>query len=196
MGIARLAHLSPLEREVAAATVAPLEVDEPPRFRDEVRRSGHVRKHVVEAREERWQQILGQDAVTAARDADRAGEPVPQAAADGYEQAVAAVLVDASRCGCGHLHLAEVEPGPDGRGFRAVRQTVRAWDTARRIVAVATVFAGIGRQQRWVLRTGYRELGRIGAAAFARKQRRRAMEEARVGAVVLLAIHDPETLGG
>lgn len=172
----------------------PIEVPEGCRFRSTNSLREHVIKHVLEGRDERWHQVVGNEALSAPRDERAFGrdefEPNCRIVARLYEETLARAVHRASGAGVEHVHVAEVEVDADYQPLAARSQSVEAWPSEELLFIVARAPVSDGALGPSTLRTGYRPHPKLGRRAHARKCRERQSEKARLLSVVVLAVHD------
>ncbi len=194
---------SPAERraafERAKASLTPVEVAVAPRFRTMESLVVHVRKHVLDSRDERWKELLDPGAIHEARaaDVDRQRADLPATGplkrlAEAYQTVVGGALRDACQAGVGHGHLGGLSLNDDGEGFSVARHTVMAWDRTRRMVIVASALVREGMVRPYKIRTGFRNTGRLSDQRFAARWRARLKERARTRGETIVAIHDQD----
>lgn len=133
---ALVAAESPWETAVAR------DFDPPHRFISRTHRDDHVRKHVLEARHERWHQLLDPDALESARDDPRNSEAFAHLARE-YESILSTVLEEALQPPRRAARLIRFELAPPTAdrpmfgGYVPDRRSIVAWCPDRRIRVIA-----------------------------------------------------------
>ncbi|MAB71535.1 MAG: hypothetical protein CMJ54_03410 [Planctomycetaceae bacterium] len=192
---AQLASLLALEQ--------PVEPTIPLRFGSRRGRDEHVRKHVLGTRAERWWDLLGQDAIDAARQADHDfGEghrdPRFERLARAYESFLSERLLAAVQTGLHHVHIVTFElatppPGVTAMlGYRVSRRVVVAWSPKEKMRIVAGFPVRDGESPAYTLWSGFRHDVKASAGRFSRGIRTRMLDRHRHHQERLVAIHDGE----
>ncbi|MCL4201879.1 MAG: hypothetical protein KJ000_05250 [Pirellulaceae bacterium] len=171
-----------------------VEPTSPVRFRNRERLMEHVVKHVLENRDERWQQLLDEDWLAKARVEyrnGRTGKAVNRIARQ-YQTLVGDCLVSVCEQGRSHQHSCRYTLDFADRSRRAISQIIDAWPDQEKFVIAASAFVKNDQLTTYRLQTAFRPWPRLSAKGHRRKARERARTLKMVHPRCLLQIHDPQ----
>jgi hypothetical protein len=170
------------------------------RFSRKERLLAHARKHVIDARGERWHSVLDAESIGAARDEIAAGRrdgPAVMELSATYQRCLASKIHALGVAGEGHMHMLRCELSENLEPTTIRSQDILAWDVDDAIWIVAGVSVRNGREAGSpFLRTGYRPFKRMPKRAFERRMRERVKERLRMRDRVALAWHDRNSAEG
>ena len=193
------------EHAALLALEQPVEPANPVRFGSRRSRDEHVRKHVLGARAERWWDLLGQDLLDDARQADHgdgvgSSDPRFERLARAYESLLSDRLLASVTAGIHHVHIVTFElasPPADGGarpilGYRVSRRLVVAWSPEEKMRIVAGFPVREGEPPAYTLWSGFRHDVKASVGRFTRGIRSRMLDRHRHHQERLVAIHDGE----
>ncbi|MAH65058.1 MAG: hypothetical protein CMJ27_01505 [Phycisphaerae bacterium] len=187
------------------AAEAAVEPEDTLRFGSRRSRNDHVRKHVLGTRSERWWDLLGQDLLDGARQADHddgdgSRDPRFERLARAYESLLSDQLRSAVRAERHHVHIVtfEIASPPRGvtakpmLGYRVSRRLVVAWSPEAKLRIVAGFPVSDGGPPAYTLWSGFRHDVKASVGRFTRGIRSRMLDRHRHHQERLVAIHDGE----
>jgi hypothetical protein len=153
-------------------------LERPMRFIARRHRDEHVRKHVLAARNERWQDLVNPTLLSQVRDGD-GGEVTFDGLARAYVRVLGSAFEEAVQAGVRVVRLVRFEilpPTESGQvigGYRADLRTLTAWCPIRRLRIVAGFPVSESGVTAYRLLSGYRSDLRGSAGSFDRAVLRR-----------------------
>jgi hypothetical protein len=165
----------------------------PVRFRSRERWMEHVVKHVLENRDERWQQLLDENLLADARVEYRNGCPgkAMNGIARQYQTLVSDCLVALCEQGRSHQHSCRYTLDFSDRSRKAISQIIDAWPEQEKLLIAASAFVKDDQVTAYRLQTAFRPWPRLSANGHRRKARERARNLKMVYPRCMLQIHDP-----
>lgn len=162
------------------------------KFVNRKRLMAHVVKHLIEGRDERWQQLIDEDILAAARVEHREGQPgvAFNTLADQYQAFASEQLAALCAKGQAHQHLCRYTWDLSSRSKKAVSQIIEGWPEREKLLICAAAFVRRDRVGAYKLLTAYRPWPRLSASAHRRKARERLRNRQTVYPCCLLEIHD------
>lgn len=162
----------------------------------------HVKKHLLDGRDERWSQLIDADKLAEARrefDEDRASKPMLLEISRDYYRMISESMMRLTREGKQHRHLYWERPRISEDGKRIVvpeglpngaGQTIQAWELEKKILIFARAFVRNGRFLPYVLCSAYRPFPKLSGNSLRKNMERRQRERKFSCRDIVLAEHN------
>ncbi len=162
------------------------------RFGSRRRLMAHVEKHLIEGRDERWQHVLDESLLLAARLEYRNGRPGPalDALARRYQAFVGRRLVRLCEQGRSHQHSCRYAHDLSDLSQQAVSQVIDAWPEQEKLIIAAAAFVRGEQVGAYKLLTAFRPWPRLSASGHRRKGRERLRNLQTIYPRRVLQLHD------
>ena len=168
-----------------------LEAATPARFASREKLMAHVRKHLIEGRDERWQHLIDEDTLAAARvelREGRAGVAVDRLARQ-YQTFVSDRLLDLCRERQSHKHSCRYVWDLSSKSREAVSQIIDGWPEHEKLLIAAAAFVRDGKVGPYKLLTAFRPWPGLSVNGHRRKARERLRNLQTVYPRFVLEVH-------
>ena len=169
-----------------------VEAATPARFASREKLMAHVVKHLIEGRDERWQHLIDEGILAAARVEHREGRPgvAINTLARQYQAFVSNSLVGLCRQRQAHQHSCRFTWNLSSKSREAVSQIIDGWPEQEKLLIAAAAFVRDGQVGPYRLLTAFRPWPRLSASGHRRKARERLRNLQTVYPRCVLEVHD------
>lgn len=169
-----------------------VEVTKRARFRNRAKLMAHVVKHLIEGRDERWQHLIDERILAAARVEHREGRTgvALNTLARRYQVFVSDKLMELCRQRQAHQHSCRYTWDLSSVSREAVSQIIDAWPEREKLLIAAAAFVRGDQVGPYRLLTAFRPWPRLSASGHRRKARERLRNLQTVYPRCVLEVHD------